>query len=110
MVCSYRLADIFAESAKKQSDIVIMMIELKTLFIIEVILSMVNEVPVLVPVRSVIYSVEPGTAFARAYLKLLIIAESAGLMNFTSSQSSGRSATGMLLNSESIGMLKSRAA
>ena len=79
----------FAERAKKQRDIVMMIIELKTLFIIDVILSIVNEFPVLVPVRSVINRFAPGTAFARAYLKLLIITESAVLMNWTSSQSKG---------------------
>jgi len=62
-----------AERAKKQSDIVIMMIELKTLFMMFVILSIVNELPELVPVLSVIRRVEPGHAVARAYLKLLTI-------------------------------------
>jgi hypothetical protein len=63
----------FAERAKKQRDIVITMIELNTLFIMFVILSMVNELPELVPDRSVINRVELGHAEARAYLKLLII-------------------------------------
>ena len=73
LVCSYRFADILAERAKKQRDIVITMIELNTLFIMFVILSMVNELPELVPDLSVIRRVELGHAVARAYLKLLII-------------------------------------
>lgn len=42
----------FAERAKKQRDIVMTIIELKTLFVILVILSIVMEVPVFEPVRS----------------------------------------------------------
>lgn len=70
-----------AERAKKQSDIVITMIELNTLFMMFVIFSIVNEVPELVPVRSVIKSVELGHALARACLKLLIITVSVVSMN-----------------------------
>jgi hypothetical protein len=70
-----------AERAKKQSDIVITMIELNTLFMMFVIFSIVNEVPELVPVRSVIKSVELGHALARACLKLLIITASVVSMN-----------------------------
>lgn len=51
-----------ADKAKKQRDIVITMIELKTLFMIPVILSIVNPVPELAPVRSVISSVALGQA------------------------------------------------
>jgi hypothetical protein len=51
-----------ADKAKKQRDIVITMIELKTLFIIPVIFSIVNPVPELAPVRSVISSVVLGQA------------------------------------------------
>jgi hypothetical protein len=80
-VYSYKLADMFAERAKKQSDIVITMIELKTLSMMFVILSIVNEFPELVPVRSVIRSVEFGQAVARACLKLLIMTASVVLMN-----------------------------
>ena len=70
-----------AERAKKQSDIVITMIELNTLFMMFVIFSIVNDVPELVPVRSVIKSVELGHALARACLKLLIITVSVVSMN-----------------------------
>lgn len=70
-----------AERAKKQSDIVITMIELNTLFMMFVIFSIVDEVPELVPVLSVIKSVELGHALARAYLKLLIITVSVVSMN-----------------------------
>ena len=72
-----------AERAKKQSDMVITMIELKTLFMMLVIFSTVKDVPELVPVRSVIRSVESGHALARACLKLLIINESVVSMNCT---------------------------
>jgi hypothetical protein len=70
-----------AERAKKQSDIVITMIELKTLFMMLVIFSTVKDDPELVPVRSVIRSVELGHALARACLKLLIITESVVSIN-----------------------------
>lgn len=66
-----------ADKAKKQRDIVITMIELKTLFIIPVIFSIVNPVPELAPVRSVIESVALGHASSRACLNLLIITGSA---------------------------------
>ncbi len=81
LVCSYRFADMFAERAKKQRDIVMTIIELKTLFMMLVILSIVNALPELVPVLSVIKRVELGHALASAYLKLLIIWASSGLMN-----------------------------
>jgi len=87
-----------------------MIIELKTLFMIEVILSIVKDDPELVPVRSVICNVAPETELARACLKLLIITESVGLINFTSSHNKGRYDTSILLNYETKGMLNSRAA
>lgn len=62
-----------AERAKKQRDIVITIIELNTLFIMFVILSIVKELPEPVPVLSVINRVELEQAVARACLKLLII-------------------------------------
>jgi hypothetical protein len=71
----------FAERAKKQRDIVMTIIELKTLFVILVILSIVMEVPVFEPVRSWKTSDESVQANEIDYLKLVIMVESDGSIN-----------------------------
>ena len=71
----------FAERAKKQRDIVMTIIELKTLFVILVILSIVMEVPVFEPVRSWKTSDESAQASEIDYLKLVIMVESDGSIN-----------------------------
>ena len=63
LVCSYRFADILAERAKKHKNITMIMIELKTLFIMPVTLFSVSGCP-LEPVRSVYETVSLAAVMA----------------------------------------------